>query len=208
MTEQASIVYIVDDDSAVCDALKRLLTSVKIDTRRFASCDDFLDALEANLPGCVVLDIRMPGRSGLEIQEWLADHAPELPIIFLSGHADVPMAVRAMKSGAFDFFEKPFRNQDLIDSVQGAIARGSELTRRRREAEGTRRRLETLTARQRQVLDLMLADKSNREIATELGISERTAEAHRQKVLHNMGARTPLGLMKAIAAAGEPLGNP
>ena len=190
-------VFIVDDDQAVARSLRWLIETVQLKVETFASAQDFLDGYDASKPGCLVLDVRMPGMSGLELQERLAARRlHHVPIIFITGHGDVQMAVRAVQSGAFDFVEKPFNDQDLLDRIQRAIAFDAE--RRGREAQRAQLRalFAGLTPREREVLDLVVEGMSNKAIANSLGLSAKTVEVHRAKVMEKMHARSISDLVK------------
>jgi RNA polymerase sigma factor (sigma-70 family) len=187
MTPSTPIVHVVDDDDSSRTAVTRLLRAAGYEVRSHASAGEFLLARQSNTPGCIVLDVQMPGPSGLDLQEALGKRDDTLPIIFLTGHGDVPMSVRAMKAGAVDFLTKPVQRPALFAAVRSALARDGE-GRRAREQEGTlRARLETLTPRERAVFRLVVAGRLNKEIAAELGTSERTVKAHRAQVMEKMG---------------------
>jgi len=189
-------VFIVDDDQAVARSLRWLIEIVRLGVETFASAQAFLDNYDSSKPGCLVLDVRMPGISGLELQERLAARRINIPIIFITGHGDVQMAVRALQAGAFDFVEKPFNDQDLLDRIQKAIAFDAE----RRGKEAQRAQLQalftSLTAREREVLDLVVEGLSNKAIANTLGLSAKTVEVHRAKVMEKMHARSIADLVK------------
>jgi FixJ family two-component response regulator len=198
-------VYIVDDDKAVRDSLAWLLSSVKLRVRAFASADEFLRALDAAPVGCALIDVRMPGTSGLQLQEILRERAENLAVIIVTGHADVPMAIRAMKAGAADFVEKPFNDQQVVELVSKTMeksARDLSTIAHRSEVRG---RLKTLTARETEVFQGLIAGLPNKTIAADLGLSQKTVEIHRSKVMKKMQARsfaelvamaTDLGLTK------------
>jgi two-component system, LuxR family, response regulator FixJ len=188
--QRSSIVCIVDDDEAVRASLVFLLKSVGIAATSLGSAQAFLAAHDASQPGCLLLDIRMPGMSGLELQQQLNLRGSIIPVIFITGHGDVPMAVAAMKEGAFDFIQKPFRDQDLIDRVQRALAKDQENRVALSNHTKIRDRCESLTQREREVLELMTRGKSNKAMAAELGISQRTVEIHRASVMVKMEARS------------------
>jgi RNA polymerase sigma factor (sigma-70 family) len=192
------VVMVVDDDAGVRNAMRILLKSVGIDAMVYGSAQEFLGAWQPSQAGCLVLDIRMPGMSGLELQQQLNLRGAVVPVIFMTGHGDIPMAVEAMQHGAFDFLQKPFRDQDLLDRIQRAIARDSE----RRESLGEHARieahLESLTAREREVLDLMVKGKQNKQIAQELGVSPRTIEIHRSRVMEKMDAHSVAELVRMM----------
>jgi two-component system response regulator FixJ len=190
------IVYIVDDDDGMRRALDTLLTTVGFVTASFARPGEFLAGFKINTPGCLVLDIRMPEMSGLELQRKLNGMGSMLPVIFVTGHGDVPMAVQAMKEGAFEFIQKPFREQELLDHINHALqqdAANRGTIARRSEVLG---RLDTLTPRERQVMDMVVDGAANKVIALDLKLSERTVEIHRAKVMEKMGARSVAHLVK------------
>ncbi len=193
-------VFVVDDDQAVRDSLQQLLQAVGLRVQTHASALDFLAAYRPDTPGCLVLDIRMPGMGGLDLQAQLVQEGMQLPIIFLTGHGDVPAAVRALKAGAMDFLQKPVNSQSLLDLVQQAIRRDAETRATSAEQAEITRRLETLTAREREVLDMMVAGKANKVIAVELAISERTVEFHRGKIMRKMHARSLAELVNIVNA--------
>jgi FixJ family two-component response regulator len=183
-------VMVVDDDTGVRNAMRLLLKSVGLESALYPSAQEFLAAYQPAQPGCLVLDIRMPGMSGLELQEQLNLRGAVIPVIFMTGHGDIPMAVEAMQHGAFDFLQKPFRDQDLLDRIQRAIAKDGELRKSLGEHERIRTHLESLTPREREVLDLMTKGKQNKAIAQDLGVSPRTIEIHRARVMEKMGAQS------------------
>ena len=193
-------VFVVDDDQAVRDSLRWLVESVGLAVRTHGSAQAFLDEYDPQHPGCLVLDVRMPGASGIELQEQLRDMGFEIPIIVITGHADVATAVRAMKAGAVDFIEKPFSDQLLLDHVHRSIEQDRERRAERARALDIMGRRETLTPRQRRVMDLVADGSSNRIIAQSLGISLKTVEAHRAKVMEKMKARSVAELVKLAAA--------
>jgi len=203
MKERSPIVFIVDDDEAVRSSLRLLIKSVGLVPSVFGSARDFLDGYDPAQPGCLVLDVRMPQMSGLELQEELNRQGAILPVIFVTGHGDVPMAVEAMQAGAFDFLQKPFRDQELVDRVQRAL----EKDRANRAALGERglirERFESLTPREREVLDLMTRGKANKQMAFELGVSQRTIEIHRGHVMEKTGAASLAQLVRMVMDLGE-----
>lgn len=196
-------IFIVDDDSAVRDALKLLLRSVGQAVETYGSAQEFLDAYSEDRPGCLVLDIRMPGMSGLELQQRLNEKHSILPIIFITGHGDVPMAVEAMQAGAVDFIQKPFRDQDLIDRINQALEKDSSNRAALGERNDIRRRLETLTPREREVLDLVVHGKANKVIAGDLKLSQRTVEIHRARVMEKMQASSLAHLVRMVLEVGQ-----
>jgi RNA polymerase sigma factor (sigma-70 family) len=186
MTPPTPIIHVVDDDDSLRTAVARLLRAAGYEVRCHASAGEFLLARQADTPGCVVLDVQMPGPSGLDLQDAVGKLTDALPIIFLSGRGDISMSVRAIKAGAIDFLTKPVQRQVLLNAVRTALARDAE-SRKAREQDGTlRTRLETLTPRERAVMSLVAAGKLNKEIAAELGTSERTVKAHRAQAMRKL----------------------
>ena len=198
MKNDGAVVMVVDDDAGVRNAMRALLKSVGLNCALFASAQEFLDAYQPSQLGCLVLDIRMPGMSGMELQQQLNMRGAVIPVIFMSGHGDIPMAVEAMQHGAFDFLQKPFRDQDLLDRIQRAIARDAELRKSLGEHERIKAHLESLTPREREVLDLMTQGKQNKVVGQELGVSPRTIEIHRARVMEKMGARSVAELVRMM----------
>ena len=202
-----SIVYVVDDDEAVRDSLGWLLEANGFRVRSFPSGEDFLATLRAEGPpapvSCLVLDVRMPGMSGLELHETLSRDGIAIPLLFITGHGDVPMAVASMKKGAVDFLEKPFNDEQLCAVVRECLARAGARHEIDSEERRAAERLDRLTQRERQVLDLIVAGRLNKQIADDLGISIKTVEAHRANIMDKLGARTMADLMKtALRASG------
>lgn len=194
-------VFVVDDDEALRDSLVWLLESNHYAVRTFASAESFLEVFDPNLAGCLVLDVRMPGRSGLALFDDLKALGSTLPVIFISGHGDVPMAVSALKKGAIDFIEKPFHQEDMLSLIEGCLVRERADRERRRLGADSARRLALLTHREREVLDLIIGGKLNKQVADALGISIKTVEVHRSRVMEKMGARTFAELMQSVLAA-------
>lgn len=192
-------VFIVDDDHAVRDALRMLIKSVGLPVQVYASGDEFLGAWDAEMRGCVVADIRMPGMSGLEMQEALLQRGCRLPVIFITGHGDVPMAVEAMKAGALDFVQKPFRDQDLLDRINEGLQQERNLHQVEVEIEEISGRLAALTPRERQVLDRVVSGQPNKVIAMDLEVSQRTVEIHRARVMEKMQARSLAQLVQMMS---------
>ncbi len=192
-------VFVVDDDQAVRRFLCGLIASVDLRVEAYASAREFLDAYEPGRPGCLLLDIRMPGMSGLELQKELAERAIGLPVIILTGHGDVQVAVHAMKAGAVDFIEKPFNNELLLDRVQNAVAESVEADSTRVRRDQIMGRVELLTPRERQVLDMVVAGETNKGIGRRLDISDKTVEIHRAKVMEKMQAKSLADLVKMVA---------
>lgn len=199
---QDHTVFIVDDDEAVRDSLEILLEASGYATESYASGPDILAACESAGNGCVLLDVRMPGMSGLEVQERLQTVRPDLPVIIITGHGDVAMAVRAMKAGAFDFVEKPFHEESLLESIQIALSIAERATRRHEIGELARRNLERLTPREHDVLEHLVTGQPNKVIAYELGCSPRTVEIHRARVMEKMEARNLPHLVRMAIAMG------
>lgn len=189
-------IYIVDDDQAIRHAMSLLMQSVGLKCEIFPSADDFLEGHTNDRSGCLVLDIRMPGMGGLELQQQLREEDCSLPIIFITGHGDIPMAVEAMQQGAFDFIQKPFRDQELLDRIQDALKTEREQRSQRQQQSAVRERLERLTKREREVFDLVVTGKPNKIIAHELGVSQRTVEIHRARVMEKMEARSLADLVR------------
>jgi FixJ family two-component response regulator len=194
------VVFVVDDDRAARESLTWLIGSVQLRVQEFASAAEFLAAYTPGQAGCVVADVRMPGLSGLDLQAELRRRGIEIPMIVVTGHGDVPMAVRAMKAGALDFIEKPFNDQVLIDLVQKAVEKSLAVRLGDAEKRDLKARLDQLTPRERQVLDMVAAGESNKTIAQALGISEKTVEAHRAHVMEKMRANSFAELMKLVIA--------
>ncbi|MBV8909586.1 MAG: response regulator transcription factor [Gammaproteobacteria bacterium] len=207
MKPRSSIVFIVDDDEAVRSSLRLLVKSIALTASVLGSAQDFLASYEPMQPGCLILDVRMPGMSGLELQQQLNLRGAVIPVIFITGHGDIPMAVEAMQHGAFDFLQKPFRDQDLIDRVQRALERDrvnrAELAERAR----IRERRASLTPREREVLALVASGKANKVMAADLGLSQRTVEIHRARVMEKMGASSLAQLVRMVLDLEEGAGN-
>jgi RNA polymerase sigma factor (sigma-70 family) len=195
-SEQKPTVFIVDDDAAIRFAMQALMDSVNLEHEIFESGDAFLEKVTDERPGCLVLDIRMPGLGGLELQEELIKRGNTLPIIFITGHGDVPMAVEAMQKGAVDFIQKPFRDQELLDRIREALATDEERREEKQHHAEVSERLGRLTNREREVFDLVVTGKPNKVIAYELGVSQRTVEIHRARVMEKMQARSLADLVK------------
>ena len=198
MQEPTPTVFVVDDDNAVRNSLRLLLKSVGLASQPLGSAAEFLDTYRPSQPGCLVLDVRMPGMSGLELQRELNLRGATIPVIFITGHGDIPMAVEAMQQGAFDFLAKPFRDQELIDRVQRALAKDGTTRSALEERERIRERLESLTPREREVLSLMTQGKPNKIMAHELGVSQRTVEIHRARVMEKSGAGSLAQLVRMV----------
>ena len=196
------VVFVVDDDASVRYAIRRLLESVGVSCETFASALEFLARVGTTTSGCIVLDVRMPGGSGLELQQKLNDMGCDLPIIFVTGYADVPVTLRAMKAGALDVITKPFEDQVLLDAVTQGLERDRVRHAQRVELHGLRTRFETLTAREREVMALVLAGLLNKQAANVLGTAEKTVKVHRGQVMHKMEAASFADLVRM----GERLG--
>ncbi|MGD0437672.1 MAG: response regulator transcription factor [Bryobacteraceae bacterium] len=196
MTGPDPIVFVVDDDASVRDAVKKLLASVGLRVETFGSAREFLAAKRPEAPSCLVLDVRLPELSGLEFQRDLAKAGVHIPIIFISGHADVPVTVRAMKAGAVEFLTKPFRGQELLDAIQEAIANDRVAWSERARMTELRARYDSLTAREKEVLELVVFGLLNKQIAADLGASELTIKTHRAHVMKKMGAESLADLVR------------
>jgi FixJ family two-component response regulator len=190
------VVYIVDDDDGMRRAVSLLITTVGYTPVAFARANEFLAKYDPAQPGCLILDVRMPEMSGLEVQQQLNRTGAMLPVILISGHGDIPMAVQAMKDGAFDFLQKPFRDQELIDRINSALKLDAENRQNVDRMADLKSRSESLTPREREVMALVVDGKANKVIAIDLGLSERTVEIHRANVMEKMGARSVAHLVK------------
>jgi RNA polymerase sigma factor (sigma-70 family) len=200
-------VYIVDDDQSIRHAMEFLMRSVGFDYAIFHSGDDFLARYSNDFAGCLLLDIRMPGLGGLELQDKLVEMGSTLPIIFITGHGDVPMAVEAMQKGAVDFIQKPFRDQELLERIGTAMQADRERRSEQRLKDDVRERISKLTKREKEVLDLVVTGKPNKVIAYELGVSQRTVEIHRARVMEKMQARSLADLVKMRMDFGVRVGR-
>lgn len=188
MNELASIVFVVDDDPSVRRAIKRLVESVGLTVELFGSANEFMSTTHPEVPSCLVLDIRLPGMSGLDFQRELAKSKNEIPAIFITAHGDIPMTVRAMKAGAIEFLTKPFRDQDLLDAIQVALERDRSRRERQADIAILRERLASLTPREREVLPLVVSGLLNKQVAAEIGTTEATIKVHRSQLMRKMGA--------------------
>jgi len=202
MTDADAMVFVVEDDAPLRESLQDLLGSVGLRVAAFASAQEFLRSTRPEVPGCLVLDVRLPGLSGLELQQRLAEADIEIPIIFITGYGDIPMSVRAMKAGAVEFLTKPFRDQELLDAIQQALARDRHARDQRVEIAALRRRFDALTPRQRDVMALVVAGLLNKQIAGELGTSEATVKTHRKYVMAKMGAGSLADLIRMADKLG------
>jgi RNA polymerase sigma factor (sigma-70 family) len=208
MSEPPSTVFVIDDDASLRQALKSLIRSVGLQVELFGSAQEFLQRKPPDGPSCLILDIRLPGIGGLDFQRKLAEANIPIPIIFITGHGDIPMSVRAMKAGAVEFLTKPFRDQDLLDAIQLALER--DRARRQREAEiaTLRERFEWLTPREREVLPLVVSGLPNKQIAAEIGTSETTVKVHRGQLMRKMGADSLPELVRMAERMGIPTTKP
>ena len=205
MVEERAVVFVIDDDPSMRLALEDLVSTVGLEVRTFAAPQEFLQCKPPDAPGCLVLDVRLPGMSGLTFQKELAKEGLALPVIFITGHGDIPMSVRAMKAGAVEFLTKPFHDQDLLDAIHGAIERDRK---RRREAvrlAQLRERFVTLSERERQIMTLVVNGRPNKQIAAELCVSEMTVKVHRGQVMRKMHAGSLPELVRMADRLGEPV---
>jgi RNA polymerase sigma factor (sigma-70 family) len=202
MMDADALVFVIDDDASLRASLQDLLESVGLQVVACASAQEFLRRPRPEGPSCLVLDVRLPGLSGLELQRQLAQGDRDIPIIFITGHGDIPMSVQAMKAGAVEFLPKPFRDQDLLDAIHQALARDRQARQQRAQREALRRRFDTLTPRQREVMARMVAGRLNKQIAGELGTSEATVKTHRQQVMAKMRAESLADLIRLADQLG------
>jgi FixJ family two-component response regulator len=202
MNETLPIVFVVDDESAVGVSIKRLLHSVGLEARHFTSASEFLRAKRPDAPGCIVLDVRLPDLSGLDLQQELAKANVDLPVIFVTGHADIPMTVRAMKAGAVEFLTKPFREQELLEAVQRAISRHRQTRDRLASMRVLQSRYELLTPREREVYPLVAGGLLNKQVAAELNASEKTIKVHRGQLMQKMEAHSLSDLIRMAEQLG------
>ena len=202
MADPEPIVFVVDDDAAARSAIRSMLQSVGLRVEMFGSAVEFLEQAETDAPCCLVLDVRLPGMSGLEFQRELAKRNIPIPIIFITGHGDIPMSVEAMKAGAQEFLTKPFRGQVLLDAIHRALEHGRTVRQEHARLVELRRRLKTLTAREREVMQQVIAGLLNKQIAAQLGASERTIKIHRANVMRKMGADSLPDLVRMAEKLG------
>ena len=200
-------VFVVDDDARMRAATERLLKSVGLHAETFATPQDFLLRKLPGGPSCLVLDVRLPGMSGLDVQRKLTEAGVQIPVIFITGHGDIPMTVKAMKSGAVEFLTKPFRDQDLLDAIQQALRRENEIRQQQQEIQELRGRYQTLTAREREVMGLLASGMLTKQIASRLGVSEITAQVHRGQVMRKMDANSPAELGRMAEKLKLPAAN-
>ena len=203
MTETRQTVYVVEDDEAVRDSLELLLKSDGKAVRTYKNANAFLKDYSDDMAGCIVLDIRMPGMDGMELQKKLNEKHSLLPIIFVTGHGDVPMAVDAMKEGAVDFIQKPYREEALLEKIESALEKDLEQRKTLGEKQEIVRRIKTLTPRESEIMDRMIAGQANKVIAIELEISQRTVEIHRSRVMHKMGTHSLAHLVRMVLSVKD-----
>jgi len=199
MKRSESRVFIVEDDPSMRNALRNLLRSVGLESQLYTSAQEFLDAEKPEMPSCLVLDVRLPGMSGLDLQKELARADIQMPVIFITAHGDIPMSVRAMKAGAVEFLPKPFRDQDLLDAIQLSLTQDRDRRQREGEIAVLEKRLHGLTPREREVFPLVVSGRSNKEIAGEIGISEITVKVHRGNLMRKMQATSFAELLRMSA---------
>lgn len=202
MNDPVPVVFVVDDDPSVRKALGRLLRTAGLSVETFASAEEFLQHVLPDAPGCLIVDVRMPGLSGLDLQHRLTDTNIGLPVVFITGHGDIPMTVRAMKAGAVDFLPKPFDESSLLHAVRQAIARSVRTRRQSAEGAAIRQRLESLTPREREVLELVVRGMLNKQIAHRLEVTEKTVKVHRAQVMRKMQADSLAGLVQMAGRIG------
>lgn len=202
MTSSDATVFIVDDDPLILDALKQLIKSVGLGTQTFSSAEEFLEQDLPETPSCLILDIRMPRLSGFDLQDELAKRGLTIPIIFVTGHGSVPLSVRAMKGGAVDFIQKPFEDQDLLDAIHHAIEKDRQTRMEQAEIREIKRRVESLTPRENEVLVLAAAGMLNKQIAYDLGMSENTVKTHRARIMRKMKVASLAELVRLTERAG------
>jgi len=202
VTDERPVVYVVDDDPSVRKAMERLLSSTGHEAKTFASASEFLDFNCSDTPGCLILDIKMPRLSGLDLQERLAEKDIAFPIIFITGHGTVPASVRAFKAGAMDFLQKPIEDKELLNAVSLGIEKHRRLLKEKKEMKSLRARLDTLTPRELEIFGLVVSGMLNKQVAFDLGISEKTVKVHRARVMEKMGAQSLPDLVRFAAKLG------
>jgi len=208
MVEQRAVVFVIDDDPSMRLALEDLVRSVGLEVRTFAAPREFLESKPPDVAGCLVLDVRLPGMSGLTFQKELAKEGPALPVIFITGHGDIPMSVRAMKAGAVEFLTKPFHDQDLLDAIHVALERDRRSRREAVRLVELRERFAMLTERERQIMTLVVIGRANKQIAGELSLSEMTVKVHRQQVMRKMHAGSLPDLVRMADRLDKPTATP
>jgi FixJ family two-component response regulator len=204
MVEERAVVFVIDDDPSMRLALEDLVNTVGLEVRAFAAPQEFLRSKPPDAPGCLVLDVRLPGMSGLTFQQELAKEGLALPVIFITGHGDIPMSVRAMKAGAVEFLTKPFNDQDLLDAIHAAIERDRKRRREAMRLAALHERFVTLTERERQIMTLVVVGRANKQIAAELNLSEMTVKVHRGQVMRKMRAGSLPELVRMADGLREP----
>ena len=202
MSQTDDTVFVVDDDATIREALAGLIRSVGLRVEVFAACQDFLFRPLPDVPSCLILDVRLPGLSGLDLQRQLSESGNRIPVIFMTGHGDIPMSVRAMKAGAVEFLTKPFRDQDLLDAIQTAIERDRLRRLQDEEVSDLQQRFASLTRREQEVMGWVISGKLNKQIAGEIGTSEITVKVHRGNVMRKMGADSVADLVRMAARIG------
>src|SRR5919106_1171770 len=208
MTDEQPVVFVIDDDPSIREALAGLLRSVGLEVLAFGSTQEFLQSERPDRPGCLVLDVRLPGRSGLDFQRELAQTGIHLPIVFISGHGDIPMSVRAIKAGAIEFLPKPFHDQELLDAIQLGIERDRARRRDAAAVADLRERFESLTRREREIMAIVVTGRMNKQIAADLDVSEITVKVHRGHVMRKMRARSLAELVRMADRLGVSAANP
>ena len=207
MAAERAVVLVIDDDPSMRESLQDLIHSIDLDVRVFASPQEFLQAKRPDAPACLVLDVRLPGASGLTFQQELVKGGIDLPVIFITGHGDIPMSVRAMKAGAIEFLSKPFRDQELIDAINSGIERNRAQRREAVLGAELRQRFAALTQREREVMTLVISGRANKRTAAELGVSEATVKVHRAQIMHKMQAKSLVELVRMADALGLSTGK-
>jgi FixJ family two-component response regulator len=202
MSADDPVVFVVDDDPSICEALERLLATVGLEAQTFGSAQEFMSTKRPDVPSCLVLDVRLPGLSGLDLQRELVNMDPPMPIVIITAYADIPMTVQAVKAGAVEFLTKPFRDQELLDAVQEAINRDRTMRLERAELTELRRAYGSLTQREREVMTLVVTGLLNKQIAAELGTTEATVKAHRAQLIHKMRVGSLAQLVRIAGRLG------